>query len=32
MKGHLKVVKYLHNTGADVDLPDEVWVYKHTYD
>ena len=30
--GHLDIVKYLHDAGADVNIPDRVWVYVNTYD
>ena len=31
-EGHLDIVKYLHNTGADVDTQNKVWIYVYTYD
>ena len=32
MYGHLDIIKYLHDAGADVNIPDRVWVYIYTYD
>ena len=30
MCGHLDIVKYLHDAGADVIIQDWVWIYIYT--
>ena len=29
--GHLDIVEYLHDAGADVDMQDKVWLYVQIY-